>query len=507
MTSRPRIEPRASQNQLIRPEWADILHVVEPAGQDASEALRIRWAVPDYHRASLVPAQGFKLHLTANPVSAASVAGAAVPYLLERGIDFKMAPDTNILVNLNAGLFGLTQVGKFMTVYPLSNEAALQTAADLDELTSGLTGPRVPTDRPYRDASIVSYRYGVMGERELSSEVDGAGRYDSLELPDGTFTKDARTLLQPVPDWIDDPFPNAHDVDRLDQPEPDGPFSRRYIVTGAIQQRGAGGVYRAVRLPVRERDETTGGYHLEPGRVVVIKEARDDGECDEDGVSAQDRLRWQALMLQLFEDVESFPDAIEMFEWNRSLYLVMEQVEGASLASRIADGPRLALGDSYKVMWSLARAVKTLHERGVTHGDLSPRNVMVGEDCAVSLVDLEHCFHVDRPWGGVHGTPGFYPRSGGELPLDSWAARCHRDLFALAVLVHALFNPDWYLSVTEGRYPERAWARWPLPESVAGEFAALVGSILAIEPGDVERAPTVDAFVVSLDKARAQGAW
>src|SRR3972149_775696 len=65
---------------------------------------------------------------------------------------------------LNEGEGGLTQLGKFITVYPDGADQAVRLASALGAATHGLRGPRPPGDRAFASGGIVSYRYEGAGE-------------------------------------------------------------------------------------------------------------------------------------------------------------------------------------------------------------------------------------------------------------------------------------------------------------------------------------------------------
>jgi serine/threonine-protein kinase len=67
--------------------------------------------------------------------------------------------------------------------------------------------------------------------------------------------------------------------------------------------------------------------------------------------------------------------------------LVLELVEGESLAQRLARGP-LATRDALSVAIQIAGAIEAAHERGVVHRDLKPGNVMVAASGAVKVLDF-----------------------------------------------------------------------------------------------------------------------
>jgi hypothetical protein len=74
-------------------------------------------------------------------------------------------------------------------------------------------------------------------------------------------------------------------------------------------------------------------------------------------------------------------------ETEGSPYLVMECVEGESLAQKLARG-LLAVEDALAIATQIAAALEAAHEAGVIHRDLKPANVMVRPDGSVKVLDL-----------------------------------------------------------------------------------------------------------------------
>ena len=67
--------------------------------------------------------------------------------------------------------------------------------------------------------------------------------------------------------------------------------------------------------------------------------------------------------------------------------LVMELVEGPTLAETIARGP-LPLDEALRIAKQIAEALDAAHEQGIVHRDLKPANIKVREDGAVKVLDF-----------------------------------------------------------------------------------------------------------------------
>jgi Tol biopolymer transport system component/tRNA A-37 threonylcarbamoyl transferase component Bud32 len=68
-------------------------------------------------------------------------------------------------------------------------------------------------------------------------------------------------------------------------------------------------------------------------------------------------------------------------------YLVMELVDGLTLAERIAQGP-LSLEEASTIARQIADALDYAHERGIIHRDLKPGNVKIRPDGVVKVLDF-----------------------------------------------------------------------------------------------------------------------
>jgi hypothetical protein len=77
-------------------------------------------------------------------------------------------------------------------------------------------------------------------------------------------------------------------------------------------------------------------------------------------------------------------------------YLVMELVEGPTLADRIKEGP-MPLDEALGIAKQIADALEAAHEKGIVHRDLKPANVKVKPDGTVKVLDFGLAKMADPP--------------------------------------------------------------------------------------------------------------
>jgi len=142
-----------------------------------------------------------------------------------------------------------------------------------------------------------------------------------------------------------------------------------YHITGKLGAGGMGEVYRA-------RDTRL-------DREVAIKVLPESFAQDAERLA---RFKREAQVLASLNH-SNIASIYGYEESERICALVMELVEGPTLADRIAAGP-LPLDEAIPIAKQIAEALEAAHERGIVHRDLKPANIKVTFDGAVKVLDF-----------------------------------------------------------------------------------------------------------------------
>lgn len=351
---------------------------------------------------------GWKLHVSSRAVSFPELAARLVPVLLARGCHFKLARSTEVLARINDGQLGPATVGKAVTVYP-DQATVRELGLALAGLLRGHEGPRVLSDRPVADDAPVFYRYGPFSPHW---RMDESGNL-TIAIPgaDGSLFDGLATLEYRRPAWATDPFTGETGPpdDGSGGPGDEEPLAGRYRITRGIVRAARGNVYRAT--------------DVHTGQAVIVKQARAH-TSESEGVDSRMRLRNERRVLIACKGVLGVPAFVDHFAYGPDEYLVTTDVGRSSLLgqpgalgihprdSDVHDAPTGLV----QLAADLARTLLALHDRGVIMRDVTPPNVILGEDRAY-LVD----FGISA-LDGFHlpgGTPGFAPprQLAGEPPV------------------------------------------------------------------------------------------
>jgi serine/threonine protein kinase/Tol biopolymer transport system component len=142
-----------------------------------------------------------------------------------------------------------------------------------------------------------------------------------------------------------------------------------YEIIDALGAGGMGEVYRAIDTNLK--------------RAVAIKVLPESVATDRDRLA---RFQREAEVLASL----NHPNIAAIYGLERSngtTALVMELVEGPTLADRIAQGP-IPVDEALPIAKQIAEALEAAHERGIIHRDLKPANIKLRPDGTVKVLDF-----------------------------------------------------------------------------------------------------------------------
>jgi Protein kinase domain len=365
----------------------------------------------------LIPAQGWKIHVSGCRDNAEWILGHVRDYCVPRAISFKFLRGPLALHIRNAKYAPRGSSGKLVTIYPADDASCERILAELDHLIGGARGPYILSDLRYGDGPLY-VRYGAFTERHCRNAegelvpaiVDGSGE----------LVPDLRQPVFSVPPWVTLPaFLAPHLEARGATLAADLP----YRVDTALHFSNGGGVYA--------------GTNASTGERVVLKEARPCAGLTADGSDAVTRLQRERDMLALLSGLGVAPEVRDYFEADGHHFLVQEYIDGAPLNSFFAHRHPLLAAEpnpaeiAAYTAWGLGicdgvdRAVEAIHGREVVVNDLHMFNIMVRPDDSVALIDFEAAARVSEGKRPALGNPGFLaPRDRVGFDIDRYSLGC-----------------------------------------------------------------------------------
>src|SRR5918992_5513373 len=167
--------------------------------------------------------------------------------------------------------------------------------------------------------------------------------------------------------------------------------------------------------------------------------------------------------------------------------LVMELVDGESLATRIARSGPLAAAGAAGVVADVADALFHAHQRGVIHRDVKPGNVLLARDGRTRLVDfgIAHSLAPSAERLTLTGTVVGPLHAMAPEQLADGPITPRTDLYGLGVVLHeALTGRSPYAASSPVALADAQRAGPPPLEGIDPALAAVIAGCLAPEPAD-----------------------
>jgi serine/threonine protein kinase len=290
---------------------------------------------------------------------------------------------------------------------------------------------------------------------------------------------------------------------RGDDPLLGAVVSDKYRVHSLVARGGMGRIYRAEQVPL--------------GRVVALKVLTPRYATDSDPQVQKRFLREAATCAKL-----THPNTVTVFDYGHfnvngeeSFFMVMEFVEGRTLARAIKEEGPIQPVRALKIAREICRSLKEAHKLGIVHRDLKPSNVMLtwgdeGEACKVLDFGIAKTLQEGAAAenltleGNFLGSPRYMaPEQIRHLEVDGRA-----DIYALGVVLFEMLTAR---APFEGDAPVKTLMQHltePVPSmkklsgvDVPAEVEQVVRKCMMKDPA--ERWPDVDALREALKDAAA----
>ncbi|WP_010587336.1 serine/threonine-protein kinase [Schlesneria paludicola] len=205
-------------------------------------------------------------------------------------------------------------------------------------------------------------------------------RREMTELQSLAVSMGSTSKLRPAAGPSVEPLPNSTKIGR-------------YVVIGNLGSGGQADVYRVI------------DPNLERQLVLKLSRQHADGPAENgDAVSAEGRL-----LAEL-----DHPGLIRVFDvgiFQKRPYLVLEHVPGRNL-EQLFSTERPAFRDAARITAEMARVLAYAHRRGVVHGDVTPKNILIDAHGRARLIDFG-LSRMEDAWGEnarlTGGTPEYLP--------------------------------------------------------------------------------------------------
>lgn len=209
-----------------------------------------------------------------------------------------------------------------------------------------------------------------------------------------------------------------------------------YMLGASIGQGGFGVTYAAMncasgeRVAIKEYFPTFWSERSENGRDVIPKST---------SVSVYEHGRRKFLeeaeTIEKLKYLKSIVNVRDFFRANNTAYIVMEYLEGETLAQMVKRRGKLTWEELQPVLRPLMEDIDSMHVMDVLHRDIAPDNIMVMQNGSLKLMDFGSARSFQKtPTGKTQFIkPGFspaeqYQREGSQGPFT--------DVYSMAASIY-----------------------------------------------------------------------
>lgn len=217
-------------------------------------------------------------------------------------------------------------------------------------------------------------------------------------------------------------------------------------------------------------------------------------------IKYREKFKTEAKKLATIAQFDGIVKVYDDFEENNTAYYTMEYIEGCNLDDYIKQCGRLSESQAVDYIKSIASSVKQLHDNGMLHLDIKPKNVMRRTDGKLFLIDFGLAKQYDE-YGNAESSKTIECGSPGYAPVEQ---NNYKGGFAPTLDIYAL-GSTFYRLLTGASAPESS-------DILNDGFGSLLQQMhrcgiseksiaivqKAMQPRKLDRYQTVDEFLAAL---------
>ena len=346
------------------------------------------WNFPSTSQDIFLPDYGWKIHLSGTIQNANYVLKRFLKFknkYSDLKFNYKVIKSLDSLNAMNSGIYGYSQIGKMITIYPMQSQFHLF-CKRLHMFFKGTFSVNVPSDYQYKYGSNIFYRYGT--------------------IKNDRFKIDKRDKKLEPPEILEPDFSRK----RLSS------FPQNIVITSSLAKKGDEQTYLGVDLNSRKQ--------------IVIRMASPLSNLDITGEDSIDRLENEYEFLSEHKE-KCFEKVIDSFYVNGNFVLITEKEKGITLYDALKKY-NISNRDKLSIFCKVIDVVLLVHKYNYVYRDLSLKNVLLQKN-GIKLIDFEFIQPNNSNDVQVAGTDGFFDP-------NYFKINYHCDYYGLSKLVYFMFN-------------------------------------------------------------------
>jgi tRNA A-37 threonylcarbamoyl transferase component Bud32 len=356
------------------------------------------FAYSNFENCKDIQAKGIKIHVSATSVNYQDIINTFFDFIKSKHVHYKIISSYKDLIDINAGVYGYSQIGKIITIYPHKNEVLIYLEL-LSRMYKEFCSVDIPTDFSYKNSSVIYYRYGnILNKIESEYERSKKARHSQLKgIPDFNIKK--------------------HDV-----------IPKKYVFIETITKKAKGGVYLALDLENKQK--------------AIIKESTFLGDLDSAGTDSIDRIINEYEVLKKLSKYSFLPKILDIFYVRKNLFIVESYFQCITMHEYAIDR-KVTVAEKIKYYNLLLCEVEKLHKRNIVHRDITLTNILVDfKSEKVYIIDFEFAVDLHKEemlfQKYIGGTQGYVNNRYKSINFSV-------DFYSLATCLYYLIQSDEYL--------------------------------------------------------------